>query len=195
MRIGPYESYPIPATPGPGAFELRQVVGVAVHAGYDSNTLQNDIALLLLDRPSLRAPVNLTAGAAGRRRCGSSPHARPARCRASCACQPWADRCRAPLVHPARPLAGPAFTQQRAPVGARMLAIGWGQTNIEDELGGSRIVAFPLVLQQVRCVALRAPAPASSHPACRQPCSGPARAPPLLVPTPHPTARPARSCG
>lgn len=63
VRIGAYEGSPVPAVPGPASYESRQVIAVAVHAGYDSGTMDNDLALLLLDHGSFKSPITPTSGA------------------------------------------------------------------------------------------------------------------------------------
>ena len=52
VRIGGFET-------NGGSYELRYAIDVAIHSRYDSITEENDIALVLLDRPSKHAPIRL----------------------------------------------------------------------------------------------------------------------------------------
>jgi secreted trypsin-like serine protease len=52
VRIGGFET-------NGGGYELRYAIDVAVHNRYDSRTEENDIALVLLDRPSKQVPIRL----------------------------------------------------------------------------------------------------------------------------------------
>ena len=52
VRIGGFET-------NGGSYELRYAIDVAVHNRYDSRTEENDIALVLLDRPSKQVPIRL----------------------------------------------------------------------------------------------------------------------------------------
>ena len=108
VRIGGWET-------NGGGYELRYAIEVAVHNRYNSRTEENDVALVLLDRPSNQVPIRLP------RRAFAAPALLPA-------CLPPAAL---PAAHrlPAAPpcnVPGCAWANQHAPRQVALQALpGW----------------------------------------------------------------------
>lgn len=96
VRIGGYETFG-------GSYERRAAIQAVVHEGFNAASLDNDIALLLLDRPARATPVKLPPNSELAALCVCAATFNRSCAPAACALAPTpsAQQCEVPVVTPA----------------------------------------------------------------------------------------------